>query len=66
MIWCRYDNPVTMRRETWEDGKMTGFVTAELISSKGYTAPAFAPNTYLGDIAAVRASTAAHETSESK
>lgn len=31
-----YDNPCTMRREAWVDGKMEGFVSASTIESEGF------------------------------
>ena len=33
---CVYDNPETMRREAWRDGKLVCFATADLLLSKGF------------------------------
>lgn len=55
MSWCSYDNPATMAREMWVDGKMKSFMTAALIETRGSTLPHFVPNTYRGDIGALDA-----------
>jgi hypothetical protein len=61
MAWCQYDNPATMAREVWEDGRVTSFMTAAYISLCGSRRRPFDPNTYFGDIAAVQPSAASSE-----
>jgi len=34
MSVCTYDNPATMARECWQDGKLLCHYTADLLSSK--------------------------------
>jgi hypothetical protein len=31
-----YDNPATMRREGWQDGRLEGFVSRSLMESRGF------------------------------
>jgi hypothetical protein len=35
MKTCVYDNPSTLRREAWMDGKMVAFISMALMYSKG-------------------------------
>ena len=39
MKTCVYDNPNTMARECWQDGKLFYSYSAELISQKGHWPP---------------------------
>lgn len=36
MKTCIYDNPDTMAREAWQDGKFIGHTMAALLMSKGF------------------------------
>ena len=38
-----YDNPDTFCREAWVDGKMTTFVSAHLLESKGFQGGSWFP-----------------------
>lgn len=31
-----YDNPASLRRESWENGKVIAFITATLLMEKGF------------------------------
>lgn len=31
-----FDNPVTRRREAWQDGKLVAFITEKLMYTKGF------------------------------
>lgn len=33
---CVYDNPATMAREAWKDGRLVGHTQAVLLCSKGF------------------------------
>lgn len=33
---CTFDNPDTLRRECWQDGKLVAFITAALMATKGF------------------------------
>ena len=37
---CAYDNPATMQRECWQDGKLLCAYSAELYALKEWTVPA--------------------------
>lgn len=39
MSACTFDNPDTMRRECWQDGKLVAFYSATLMLSKGHWPP---------------------------
>jgi len=38
---CTYDNPTTMRRECWQDGKLIYWYSASLLLSKGMIPPRY-------------------------
>ena len=57
MSWCSYDNPATMAREWWENGKLLGHATACLIATKGMErVKPFEPGEYVGDFSAIDSS----------
>lgn len=53
--WAVYDNPRTLRREGWRDGRVIGWVTARLIAEAAEVGmlERFIPNQLEGSPAAV-------------
>lgn len=36
MKTCTYDNPATMQREAWQDGRLVAAISADLMHTKGF------------------------------